>query len=309
LVRSLSDLRANGTRFIHLVAPQVWAWKPRRAKSIARSVDRLLCFFPFEPPLFERHGGHADFVGHPLSDLIPENLPTASVEQELSLTAEDRLLLLAPGSREREVRALLPIFDRVAEDLIKRLDGRLRVAIAKATDLDRAIYREFSDFPLVEGRFRELCARAHAGLIASGTATLEAGIIGLPHVIAYRMDPITAMLTRHVLLIDHVGLPNIIHGKRVCPEVLQDQLDERRVGAHLMTLWQGPRREQCLSYLRRTRELLGGGGAMGRIASIIEQELRLGQRRKDTLEMIDAETIGDREKSVRMTEIPGPSTR
>lgn len=291
LLRRLRDLRAAGTRFVHLVAPQVWAWQPRRAKAIAQSVDRLLCFFPFEPPLFTRFGCQADFVGHPLLDLISSQPDTRALDGELHLTPRDRLLLLAPGSREREVRQLLPIFHQAAEALLARRppgEGRIRVAVAKVPELPSNLYREATDFPLVEGRYRDLCARAHLGLIASGTATLEAGIIGLPHIIAYRTDRLTAMLVRQCIRTPHVGLPNLLAGRRICPEVLQDELTVPRLVAHMERLWDGPGRERCLADLQQTRTLLGAGGAIDRIAEIIDEELSMGRRRADTFGAFEA---------------------
>jgi lipid-A-disaccharide synthase len=291
LLRRLVDLRKAGTRFVHLVAPQVWAWQPRRAKTIAQTVDRLLCFFPFEPPLFERFGCRAEFIGHPLLELIPASRDSHSLEAELDLQSQDRLLLLAPGSREREVRQLLGIFHQAAEAALPRLDpgaGRIHVAVAKVTELPSSLYREATHFPLVEGRYRDLCARSRVGLIASGTATLEAGIIGLPHVIAYRTDRITALLARQFMRTAHVGLPNLLAGKRICPEVLQDDLSVPRLVAHIQRLWSGPRRDECLADLHRTRSLLGEGGAIQRIADILDEELAIGRRRADTFGNFDA---------------------
>ncbi len=293
LARGLADVRGDGTRFIHLVAPQVWAWRPRRAKRIAHSIDRVLCLFPFEPQLFTRHGGAADFVGHPLPDMIPTAIDTKALDAELGLNANDRLLLVAPGSRVKEINGLLPVLSRAAEAAVPRLgtsgtaNGRVVVAIAKAPELDRSLYRAHTDRPLVEGRYRELCARAHVGLIASGTATLEAAIIGLPHVIAYRTDAASAALARHLLNVEHIGLPNIVHGARVVPEVLQRELDVPRLVAHVERLWSGPARDECVATLARTRALLGGGGAMDRIAGIMAGELARGKRRVDTFTHLD----------------------
>ncbi|MBA3848142.1 MAG: lipid-A-disaccharide synthase, partial [Planctomycetes bacterium] len=290
LARGLADVRGDGTRFIHLVAPQVWAWRPRRAKRIAQSIDRLLCLFPFEPPLFTRHGGAADFVGHPLPDMIPTAIDTSALDAELGLNAGDRLLLVAPGSRVKEINGLLPVLGRAAEAAAPRMaapGGRVVIAIAKAPELDRSLYRAYTDLPLVEGRYRELCARAHVGLIASGTATLEAAIIGLPHVIAYRTDAASAALARHLLNVEHIGLPNIVHGARVVPEVLQRELDVPRLVAHMERLWSGPARDDCVATLARTRAILGGGGAMDRIAGIMADELARGKRRVDTFTHLD----------------------
>jgi lipid-A-disaccharide synthase len=151
--------------------------------------------------------------------------------------------------------------------------------VAKVPELPMDLYRRWTHYPLVEGRYRELCARAHLGLIASGTATLEAGIIGLPHVIAYRMDRLTAAVARRVIRTDHVGLPNLVLGNRVCPEVLQDQLSAERLVAHLERLWDGPPRDHCLAALADLRTRLGAGGAIARISDALDEELALGQRR------------------------------
>ncbi len=286
LLRKLQDLRNDGTRFIHLVAPQVWAWKPRRAKSIAATVDRLLCFFPFEPPLFnrfaDRYPFRADFVGHPLVDLVQE-VDTTHLDHGQGWAAEDPLLLLAPGSRPREVAKLLPLFHHAAELVMPQLEslsGRpVRIAVARVPDVPFDLYRKATHFPLIEGSYRALCARARVGLIASGTATLEAGLVGLPHVIAYRTDRLTAFVARQVLLTDHVGLPNIIANQRLVPEVLQDQCTSERLGQHLLRLWSaGPARATVLAGLSRTRERLGAGGAIERIAAALGRELDQGLR-------------------------------
>ncbi len=300
LLRKLQDLRGQGTRFVHLVAPQVWAWKPRRAKRIAATVDRLLCFFPFEPPLFNRFADRfpftAEFVGHPLVDLA-QRVDTAPLDREQGWDPVDPVLMLAPGSRHKEVSRLLPVFHQAAEMAmphLERLAGRpVRVAVARVPDLPLELYRRTTHFPLVEGHYRQLCSRARVGLIASGTATLEAALCGLPHVIAYKTDRLTAAVARQVLLTDHVGLPNIVADARVVPEVLQDQCTSERLCGHLLRQWSdGPARTAVVEALADTRRLLGAGGAIGRIAAILAVELGRGLRRdtqgmaRSTTEMI-----------------------
>lgn len=279
LVRGLSDLRRAGTRFVHIVAPQVWAWRRRRAKRYARGFDRLLCFFPFEPPMFRRHGGRADFVGHPLVDLL-----AAARDDVRGGGGGERILLLAPGSREREVATLLPAMDAAVRLVLPVLErvGPVRVVIAKSPAVSRARYREHTDLPLSEAPYRDLCARAHLGLIASGTATLEAALAGLPHCICYRGDPITARLARHLIQTPHVGLPNIVHAAEVVPELLQDACTGERLAAEILRLWEGPRRAAMVAVLDQTRTALGGGGAMRRIAGIVGDEIGRGRRRSDT---------------------------
>ncbi|MFW5750111.1 MAG: lipid-A-disaccharide synthase [Planctomycetota bacterium] len=286
MMRALADLRAEGTRLVHVVAPQVWAWRPRRAKRIAQTVDRLLCFFPFEPPLFARHGVQADFVGHPLVDLVGEGARPRAVERELGLGANDRLLLLAPGSREREVAALLPVFDAAAELALPRLrpapGGKVRVAVSRVGELPREHYRRATELPVIEDDYRSLCLRAHCGLVASGTATLEAALLGLPHIIAYRGDHLSAVLTRHLIRTEHVGLPNIVHKARVLPELLQDECTPSRLAARLIGMWEGEGHRSRRVAMARTADLLGGGGAMDRIAAAVAEELARGRRPADS---------------------------
>lgn len=274
LLAALGDLRQSGTAFCHIVAPQVWAWKPRRAKKVARLVDCLCCFFPFEPPLFRRHGGEALFVGHPLVDAVPlaDERRRVGLAESLGVDPQAQVLLLAPGSREQEVSTLLPIFDEAYALIAHRLRGRRPIVpiIAKAPHLDHALYRRYSHYRLVEGSYRDLLQIAHVGLIASGTATLEAALCALPHIIAYRGDSLSAAIARQVILTKHVGLPNIIHRERVCPEVLQDECTPVRIAAHLQRLWQGTARQQCRERLLQTRARLGSGGAIGRIADAVE---------------------------------------
>ncbi len=289
LLRKLQDMRHEGTRFVHLVAPQVWAWKPRRAKSIAATVDHLLCFFPFEPPLFNRFSERfpafqAEFVGHPLVDLV-HRVDTSHLDREQGWTAADPVLLLAPGSRQREVAKLLPVFHQAAElalPTLERLSGRtVHVAVARVPELPLDLYRKTTHFSLIEGSYRALCSRARCGLIASGTATLEAALAGLPHVIAYRTDRLTAAVARHVLLTEHVGLPNIVANARILPEVLQDQLTPQRLAQHLMQQWaDGSVRTAVCRGLALTRKRLGAGGAIGRITRALNLELDRGRRRQ-----------------------------
>lgn len=279
VVAALQDLRRSGTRFIHVVAPQVWAWRRRRAKRIARLVDRLCCFFPFEPVFFTRHGGDARFVGHPLVDLaVAGEEECRGVVAELALGQHDRLLLLAPGSREREIAALLPIFDEVAQRLLPELPvpsgGRVVAAVAQSGEVATSAYRRHSGLPLVADRYRALCALAHFGLVASGTATLEAALLGLPHLIAYRSDHLSMTLARNLVQVPHIGLPNIVHGRRLCPELLHRECTPDRLEAHVRRLWQGPLRAAQVALLGPAmRDALGGGGALSRIAGMVEAML------------------------------------
>jgi lipid-A-disaccharide synthase len=285
LVRKLADLRQAGTRFVHVVAPQVWAWKPRRSKAVSRSVDRLLCFFPFEPPLFnrfhERFGIQADFVGHPLVDLVNQDHSGPALAADAYHGKQ--LLLIAPGSRPREVAALLPVFHKAAELVLPHLGPQVQPIVSRCPDLPLDLYRRHTHFPLVDGGYRALCRAAHGGLIASGTATLEAALCGLPHVIGYHTDRLTAAVARQVVLTRHVGLPNIVADRRFIPEVLQDQLVPERLAQHLLRLWSGSGRTTMLAGLSEVRSKLGSGGAVARMAQAVADELFAGRRRDTSM--------------------------
>jgi lipid-A-disaccharide synthase len=266
LQRRLADL--TGSRRVHVVAPQVWAWRPRRAKTYARSVDHLLCFFPFEPPLFQRFGCQAEFLGHPMVDIVAG---------EDAVEREPDLLLLAPGGRRREVETLLPDFDLAARIVQRRLAQRdgcaPRVCIAAAEGVPDAIYAGLSRFPARRGDYRGLCRRARVAAIASGTATLEAALLGLPQVIAYRMDRVSHRIARHLITTRWIGLPNLVHGQTVVPELIQDACRPTALAARLLELWEEEGWQAAAKRLDQTAARLGGPGALDRIAKWLENRL------------------------------------
>ncbi len=262
LVTTLRRRFGRQMRFVHVVAPQVWAWRSGRAKRVARLVDRLLCFFPFEPPYFTRHGGRADFVGHPLLDLIRPREEFVQLDRMLHITPADDVLMVAPGSREREVDALLPVMDEAVRLLVpylRRRGSRVLPVIAKSPELPLGAYRRHCPLPVVEGGYRTLCQRARLGFIASGTACLEAALIGLPHVITYKSDRLSMVLAKHLIQCRHIGLPNIVADRRIVPEVLQDELLPNRLAAHGLRLWEGERRRRMLADLAGVQDRLGRG--------------------------------------------------
>lgn len=273
ILRDLVDMRGECC-FIHVVAPQVWAWRPKRAKKIAHACDRLACFFPFEPPYFTRFGCRADFIGHPMVDLVAQETPSTRSFSEADMNKP--FLLLAPGSRLREVQQLLPVYTEAAHLLRAYLARRgedIHIAISGAPKISAEQYSDISDFPVVYGQYRQLCAHARVAAIASGTACLEAALLATPHVICYRSDVITSRLMSRLLLTEYIGLSNIVHHQRVVPELLQDSLTGERLCAALLSLWQGEKRANCIQKLQSTSEVLGGTGAMTRLAEVVAKEL------------------------------------
>ena len=261
---------------MHVVAPQVWAWRPWRAKKYAHACDRLACFFPFEPQYFTPFGCQADFIGHPMVDIIAAEDLAADAPSLSVLDPQKKLLLLAPGSRRKEVLGLLPIYNAAALRLQRLLAARgedIQVVISQSQSLPESLYRTMTQFPLIKGNYRQLCHRAHVAAIASGTASLEASLIQAAHVVCYKTDPATASIAFRLATTEHVSLANIIHGRRVLPELLQKELTAERLVLRLLGLWAGKRRENCLSALSQVAEKLGGTGAMRKLADLVGDEI------------------------------------
>jgi lipid-A-disaccharide synthase len=220
-------LREAGMRTIHFVCPSIWAWRGGRVKRIARSADHVLCLFPFEPELLAREGIAATYVGHPLADVIPLEVPRAAARQTLGLAADDAVVAILPGSRAGELRHIGAVFLQAAALLAARRPG-LRFVLPVAAGLAEAVQalrREHAPDLAVEcldGRSHEALAACDAVLVASGTATLEAALFKRPMVIGYRVAWLNAQVWRRLGYLPWVGLPNILCRDFVVPELLQN---------------------------------------------------------------------------------------
>ena len=219
-------LRRAGIRTIHFVCPSIWAWRGGRVKRIARSCDHVLCLFPFEPELLARAGVGATFVGHPLADVIPLEVPRAASRRSLGLADGDTVVAVLPGSRAGEMRQIAPAFLQAASLLQRRRPG-LRLVLPVADGLRpllEGLVREHApglSVQLLDGRSHEALAACDATLIASGTATLEAALFKRPMVIGYRVQWLNAQIWRLLGYLPWVGLPNILCREFVVPELLQ----------------------------------------------------------------------------------------
>ncbi|MBN7797524.1 lipid-A-disaccharide synthase [Parahaliea mediterranea] len=238
-------LRDCGVTTAHLVSPTVWAWRAGRIESIRRSVDRMLCLFPFELPIYREHGVAASFVGHPLADEIPRRVDAAAARAALGLPAAGKLLALLPGSRGGEVGQLAPLFLAAASELSTRLPD-LHFVLPAASGERHAQLRELLrsqpglPLTLVEGRSREVMAAADAVLLASGTATLEAMLLKRPMVVAYRMAPLSWALVSRLVKTPWAALPNILAGRALVPELIQDAATAPAMAEALLPLLRDP---------------------------------------------------------------------
>ncbi len=222
-----ADLRAAGVKTVHFVCPSIWAWRAERIDKIRRAADHVLCIFPFEPELLERHGIAATYVGHPLAGVIPLVPDRAAARRQLGLAQDGTVLALLPGSRRAEVEYISEGFFRAAALVRQALPAIEMIVPAVPALQDRIVAQAQAcglggALKVVNGQSHAVLAACDVTLIASGTATLEAALFKRPMVIGYRMHPISWRLMRRKQLQPWVGLPNILCQDFVVPELIQD---------------------------------------------------------------------------------------
>lgn len=220
-------LKAQGIATLHYVSPTVWAWRSGRVRSMQACIDHLFCLFPFEPTHYQNSSIRAHYVGHPMADQIPMEIDRVAARAELDLTTEARYLALLPGSRGAEVARLMPVFVPLMQALHHQCPHLKFIIPAANGRRYEQIYQCLRTVPelpvtLVHAQARQVMQAADVGLLASGTATLEALLCKLPMVICYRVHPISWWLGQRLLKIAHVGLPNILASRQIVPELLQD---------------------------------------------------------------------------------------
>jgi lipid-A-disaccharide synthase len=221
------DLKVRGIPTVHFVCPSIWAWRADRVDKIRRSVDHVLCLFPFEKALLEAHGIAATYVGHPLAQTIPEHVDRAAARAVLGLPQGATVVALLPGSRRSEIDYLARRFLQAAKRMARQQPGLIFVLPAMPALRDRidTLVRDVGGVPgltVLTGQSHAALAACDVTLIASGTATLEAALFKRPMVIAYNMNWISWQIMRRKKLQPWVGLPNILCQKFVVPELLQD---------------------------------------------------------------------------------------
>jgi lipid-A-disaccharide synthase len=237
-------LKWRGIRTVHVVSPTVWAWRQGRVKTIAKSVDLMLCLFPFEPKFYAGHGVPAEYIGHPLADELDDSVSQAQAHTRLGMPAQTRCVAILPGSRAGELKYLAEPFAQTAAWLhARRPELRFITPIAKPglrAVMQQAIDRHAAQVPwtLLEGQSRAAMQAAEVVLLASGTATLECLLLGRPMVVAYRASAFTAWLMLRLALLKtkHVSLPNILAAQPTVAEMLQDEAGADRLGPQVLRL-------------------------------------------------------------------------
>jgi lipid-A-disaccharide synthase len=244
-MRLAERVRPLGIPIVHYVAPQIWAWRPGRVRKIRERVDRILCLLPFEPVIFETAGIPASFVGHPVLESGAELGDATRFRAAYGIAETDRVLLVMPGSRRMEAKRLLPVFGPALRLLADRVPG-LRPVIVVSPVVAEAVRAGVAGWPgrpiLVEtlqGK-HDAFAAAAAGLIKSGTSSLEMAVAGVPHIVAYRVNPITAAIVRRLIRVRFASLVNLLAEREVAPEFLQERATPEAMCAALHALLTAP---------------------------------------------------------------------
>jgi lipid-A-disaccharide synthase len=222
-------LKAKGIPAIHYVSPSVWAWRAGRLGKIGQAVSHVLALFPFEPPLYEQRGIPVSYVGHPMADTIPLVVDHAAAKERLGLADAKTVIALLPGSRQSELHFMAELLIETAKKLLVRFPDCIFLVplVSRETRqmFEAALWKceaQEMPFKLLFGHAQDALTACDAALVASGTATLEAALLKTPMAIAYRMSPWSWRLMRGMRLQPWVGLPNILAGRFVVPEFLQD---------------------------------------------------------------------------------------
>lgn len=265
--------KARAIRVIYYISPQVWAWHRSRIPKMARTIDLMLCLFPFEKELYEPSGLRTEFVGHPLVDRLQDEIGSVAREQDL--------VGLFPGSRRKEVAHIFPTLIAAAAVLARSHPG-VRFEAAASSPKSAALMKDLlADFPgappvaVSTGQSRNLMQRATAGLVASGTATLEAAVLRLPHALVYKAAWLTVAIGRRLVRVPHLGIVNLLAGREVVREFLQEDATPDALAAELRRLLDQPEaRKKLVSEFDQTVATLGGSGAANRAAEAILLESR-----------------------------------
>jgi len=271
--RLAASARALGIPVVYYVSPQIWAWRAGRIKTVKQVASKVLVIFPFEKKFYEDAGVPVEFVGHPLPDLIQVTEPRERLLAGAGLDPTAPTIALLPGSRPNEVRSILPNLAEAAT-LIRQRVPSAQFVIARAPKLSDQMFEPFSRFAgpsaIVSGRADDVLHASDVVITASGTATVQAALHGKPMVIVYRLAPLTYKMGRRFVKVDTFGMVNLLAGRRIVPELIQDDFTPARVADEAVGLLTDPARAADMRRaLAEVRDALGEPGASRRAAEAV----------------------------------------
>jgi lipid-A-disaccharide synthase len=266
-----------GIKVLYYISPQIWAWRRHRIKFISRWVDKILVIFPFEVSFYKNGGVDAEFVGHPLLDSISPKISQESFKVKYGFKRGERVIALMPGSRKGEVSRILPVMLEGAKKLMENHHQNWRFALILASTIDRSIidsiiknYKDLFSISIIQGFTYEALKSAELAFVASGTATLEAAIIGTPMIILYKLTWPTYLIGKLLIKIPAIGLVNIVAEERIAPELIQTDATGQKLAIEADRVLTDPEYRKTIEEgLYRVRKTLGKPGATVRAANAV----------------------------------------
>ncbi len=287
--RLMASLRRLGIPVVYYISPQLWAWRPGRMQTMKEHVSRVLVIFPFEQAIYKAAGVEAQFVGHPLVDLARAGQPRSSFLRDRGLVPEAPTVALLPGSRRNELHRIVPTMVEALPLIRARVPG-VQFIVACAPNLSDELFaplmhaggRVGSSAPgtplapvLVHDRSDDVVASSDVVITASGTATVQCALHERPMVVVYRLSPLTYRLGKPFVKVDTYAMPNLVAGRRIVPELIQDEFTAERVATETVSfLTDRERHATTRQALRHVREQLGAPGASGRAAEAVLEVAR-----------------------------------
>jgi lipid-A-disaccharide synthase len=261
----------------YFIGPQIWAWRAGRVRIVKRRINRMVVIFPFEEKIYRDAGVPVNFVGHPLVDVVRPNMTRAEFAALHNLNPNKPIVAILPGSRQNEIRQNYGRIVEACERLI-RADGNIQFVLAAAANLTQDFFascaRPTVEIKLVQGATYDVLAAADCAIVASGTATVEAALLGTPMVVVYRVSPVSAFILRRMIRTPFFSMVNLIAGRSVVPELIQNDFMPAAVETQVRRLLDSPAaRDEMKSSLAEVRAKLGPGGAIERAADIFAEML------------------------------------
>jgi len=265
--------KKRNIKIFYYISPQVWAWRKSRINQIKKLVDKMAVILPFEVETYAQKGFAVDYVGHPLLDMVKIDYSRDEARNKFDLPEDKTTIALLPGSRMSEVNKLLPEMIQAAA-IIRRKIPDIQFVLPLADMLEEKIITDIIDryqvpVRIINGQTYDVIICADLAIVASGTATLETGLLGVPMVIIYKMSSLSYFVGRLIVDVKHIGLVNIVAGKTIVPELIQDEANAVRIAREALSILDDPeRRLQIIKELQYLRAKMGSPGAANRAAKL-----------------------------------------
>ena len=260
--------RSAGVPVLYYVSPQVWAWRKRRVKKIASLVNKIALLFPFEADCYRDTGLPCEFVGHPLTETINIIKTKDALKQDLGLLPDRPVITLLPGSRPAEIQRHIPVIKDIAAKVNRDMpEFQIVIPLVQGTAIS---YKLMDYITVIGGRTREAVASSEVCAVASGTATLEAALIGTPMIVFYMVSPLTFLLGKLLITVDYISLVNLLSGKKVVSELIQNEATAENIFSEIKKILNDTSyRDSMINSFKEIKRLIGGKRTSERVATIV----------------------------------------